>query len=109
MDAVEYIEELKRMIDTTGAKRVYVDKTTNAANCVESVRAWAKEHPRKTTRQNEFLKHFPNAPIDPNGGLLIHPCALDRTYRKTGPCADENYAGTCRACARAYWQQEVDG
>ena len=52
MDAVEYIEELKRMIDTTGAKRVYVDKTTNAANCVESVRAWAKEHPRKTTRQN---------------------------------------------------------
>ena len=98
------------MLAATGHEKVYIDKTTNAASCVEAVRAWAKEHPRKTTRQSEFLKHFPNAPVDPNGGLLIHPCALDRTYReKEGHCADENYRGTCRACTRAYWTQEVDG
>ncbi len=101
MEATEYIEELKRMIAATSVKQVYIDTATNAEECVEKVRAWAAEHPRKT-RQSMFLMQWPNASMA-DGVLSIHPCLID-TESKDSLCGE----GKCFQCRREFWMQEVE-
>ena len=62
---------------------------------------WAKENPIKT-RQEEFLKMFPNAKIDDDGIMNICPEFLDRNA-----CDWYDTGIECRDCRKFYWTQEV--
>lgn len=70
---------------------------------IDKVIKWAKDHPAKT-RQSEFLKMFPNAPINRSDGILcIDPCAIDCTQKD-----NKKYCNmTCTACRKDYWNEEV--
>ena len=70
---------------------------------ISKVEQWAKDNPIKTcnTRQSEFLKMFPNAPIDEDNGILcIRPCDVDESIG----CTNEK---GCDGCSRKYWLTEV--
>jgi hypothetical protein len=67
---------------------------------IDIVIKWAKDHHVKT-RQSEFLKMFPNAPIDEDDGILcIRPCNVDESIG----CTNEK---GCDGCRRKYWLTEV--
>lgn len=69
---------------------------------VAIVEQWAKDHPVRT-RQREFLKMFPNAPIDRHDGTLcIDPCAIDSIQKGNKYCSI-----SCTACRKDYWLTEV--
>lgn len=117
MDAVEFVKEEIRMCAsyqncTTDCPlydavycSVYPKERTQeeAVEIVSRVESWSDEHPRKT-RQNLVLKQWPNAQVDNQGILFIHPCELDKTMRrKDGPC----YKG-CEECRAEFWGQEVN-
>lgn len=80
----------------------FVNKHPDKAN--EIILKWCDEHPLPT-RQSEFLKEHPDAPLSDDGVLLIVPCAFDKKYREMsntyGCCAD------CNKCREAYWGEEV--
>lgn len=108
MDAVEFYKAFKRMCDKTDCKDCLLDqKCRPSANVepeevVELVEEWAKDHPVKT-RQSEFLKAFPNAPIDKgNGVLFVDPCTVDSTQKGNKYCSI-----SCTTCRKNYWLAEV--
>ena len=72
-------------------------KYTDKAN--EIILKWCKEHQIKT-RQDKFLKMFPNAAIS-NGLLFLKPCLTNRNIT----CDTEKH---CTQCRRKYWLAEVD-
>ena len=119
MDALKFIEERNRMCDRywqvdgdcdgcplidareCNELRNMVDGAGKAVGkTVEIVEKWSKEHPRKT-RQDVFLKQWPNAVVYEDGVLNIAPCRLDRPA--TGRCDGT----TCADCRREFWMQEV--
>lgn len=67
----------------------------------EIILNWCKEHPVET-RQDRFLKMFPNAEKLSLGGLDICPKSTDKTY----DC--ETFSRRCRTCKRDYWLAEVE-
>lgn len=75
---------------------------------VAIVEKWAKEHPKKT-RQSEFLKIFPEAPIF-EGVLEIEPCKLVGSKFNTEECHsyDEFGLSACYECRKNYWLEEVE-
>ena len=89
MDAVKFVKTLGRMCDAECIKCEFWKRRSRWESCnawqknhpeeaVEIVEKWAKEHPAKT-RQSEFLKMFPDAPIYPDTGLVrVSPCQVDR-------------------------------
>lgn len=67
----------------------------------EIILNWCKEHPIKT-RQNEFLKMFPNAQKLNTGILSICPKIVDETF-------DINCCNRpCSGCYKEYWLAEVE-
>lgn len=124
MDAVKYLKEAKRMCDVIGDCRKcpinglvnglvavipckLVEDNLELANpekAVEIVEKWAAEHP-KETRQSEFLKMFPRAPLNPMNDMTIgiDPCDVDAKYKPHKGC-DETL---CSDCQREYWLAEV--
>ena len=66
----------------------------------EIILNWCKEHPVET-RQDRFLKMFPNAEKLSLGGLDICPKSTDKTY----DC--ETFSHRCGICKRDYWLAEV--
>ena len=119
MDALKFIEERNRMCDRywqvdgdcngcplidareCNELRNMVDGAGKAVGkTVEIVEKWSKEHPRKT-RQDVFLKQWPNAVVYEDGVLNIAPCRLD--IPATGHCDGT----TCADCRREFWMQEV--
>ena len=66
---------------------------------ISIVEQWAKGHPSKT-RQSEFLKMFPNAPLY-RGVVSIPPCSIEKEMR--GNCLMRD----CFECRRTYWLTEV--
>lgn len=66
----------------------------------EIILNWCKEHPVKT-RQDEFLKMFPNARII-DGIVGICPKPFETTYA----CKAAN--SNCINCRKSYWLAEVD-
>lgn len=66
----------------------------------EIILKWVKEHP-VVTRQDEFLKMFPNAPKDKNGIMDLCPNCIDTTIE----CAHS--AKYCDECCKKYWLTEV--
>lgn len=73
--------------------RKYPDKAN------EIILNWCKEHPVET-RQDRFLKIFPNAKLDSSSIIETCPLIID----KTAFC-ERKY---CLACRRNYWLAEVD-
>ena len=75
----------------------------------EIILNWCKEHP-EVTRQDRFLKMFPNAKIRNDGVLGIAPCSIDKDeYIDLDRCSCPKAHGfTCRECHREYWLAEVD-
>lgn len=67
----------------------------------EIILKWCKEHPINT-RQDEFLKMFPNAATNGNGRPSICPKNLDRNY------GCELKPNACGECMDNYWLAEVD-
>lgn len=56
----------------------------------------------KKTRQDEFLKHYPNAmKRDSDGVLNVCPKSLDMRF-------DCKFAEGCDICCQNYWLQEVE-
>ena len=70
----------------------------------EIILKWCEEHPIKT-RQDEFLKMFPNARMY-KGAVNICPCTIDCDY----DCKNkEKYVDfDCTGCKKEYWLAEVD-
>ena len=106
MDAVEYVKQCRRMIANDVQIRSVVGGWSAEA-VVEQVEQWTKEHPTKT-RQNEFLKQWPDAEIGDDGLPSIAPCQL---YKDMGE-KDENgvycKGGDCGRCRRDFWLKEIE-
>lgn len=83
MDAVKYLKEKARI----------------------TKEKWAAEHPVKT-RQDEFLKMFPNAGME-DGIIKIDPCKVDtRNISHNGMVCDKY--DLCADCRRDYWLAAVE-
>ena len=80
--------------------RDFVTTCPNKAN--EIILDWCKGHPIET-RQDRFLKMFPNAMRFENSNIIaIKPCNVDKDYASK-PCTL-----TCEECFKEYWLAEVD-
>lgn len=112
MDAVKYLEERKRMCASynnmcIGCGFGQVPKCNNTEDynpeeAVAIVEKWSVKHPVKT-RQSEFLKMFPNAPLRENGSVAICPLDVDRDAK----CSQKQGA-RCPECRKEYWLAEVE-
>lgn len=117
MDAVEFVKERNRMCSTYTPKRcegcpadnygkdgtacIMVDKI-DAERLVPIVEKWAAAHPRKT-RQDIFLKQYPNCMIDHDGVVGICQKNVDKNYI----CDLERFYD-CYSCRCEFWSQEVE-
>lgn len=123
MDTVNFIKERTRMCKSFGDEcekcpafnacedelcscAVDIESPMNAVDQIAIVEEWAKEHPRKT-RQNVFLKQYPEALRTENGVIAICPAALycDQRY-DDGNC--RNSRKLCENCRQEFWNQEVE-
>ena len=108
MDAVECMKAVTRMlksgtIDCAIQKYISAQKKNDYEGMVEAAEQWAAEHPIKT-RQSEFLKMFPDAPIYPDTGLVrVSPCQVDRAL-----CGHCPTGRDCIECRKAFWEAEVE-
>lgn len=119
MDAVEYLKEKVRMciehrcgncpLGKAGDEQYYSScrawEEEHPEEAVEVVKKWSAEHPVKT-RQSEFLKMFPNAPLNPMNDMTIgiDPCEADAKYEPHAGCDEIS----CSDCQREYWSEEVE-
>lgn len=116
MDAVEFLNEKRRMCNSYGPGCdgcPFDGVVTGICSCwcfespkdaIAIVEQWANEHPRKT-RQSEFLKQWPHAKMTNQGILPIQPCDIDtKSYEDSGLNCD----GYCDQCRRDFWMQEVE-
>lgn len=123
MDAVKFLEEVKRMCENhvccsyNGKKCPFYDNrgkscigtilsNTEKDKFIETVNAveeWSAAHPRKT-RQDVFMKQWPNAKVFVDGVLDFCPRELDSSY----PCQSTDVEMRCQSCRRKYWMQEVE-
>lgn len=114
MDAVEFFKTVNRLCKNRHCNGCPVAKegrcmagfddksVKNIEETVSKVEQWAKDHPIKT-RQSEFLKMFPNAPIDNGNGILfIDPCTVDSAQKGNKYCNI-----SCATCRKNYWLTEV--
>ena len=116
MDAVEYLKNKERCVCRSSCSRCPFNSTNNGKNvecedlevlyperAVEIIEKWSAEHPVKT-RQSEFLKLFPNAYINGNEVIEIHPCCLDKDIANSERCKEIS----CTDCQKEYWLAEVE-
>lgn len=114
MDAIEFFKAQRRFCKATGdcdnCPLCYGgydcgDATfVNPDRAIEIVEKWAAEHPAKT-RQSEFLKMFPNAPISHN---TIDICPSKVDVLQKCPKVTPDTLNMCVFCKREYWLAEVD-
>ena len=116
MDAVEIMRTYSRMCDVESTKGCIYCGLSYSANgtgepckkfignspekAIGVIEKWSAEHPVKT-RQSEFLKMFPRAPLNPMNDMTIgiDPCDVDAKYKPHKGC-DETL---CSDCQREYW------
>ena len=123
MDAVKFLEEVKRMCESFPRCSSNVEECPLYAvqgraclgtvadfaeavifpKIVDAVEKWSKENPIKT-QSSEFLKHYPNATIGRYGVIDICPKAVDKNYTPVKGCDDTS----CDECSYEYWSQEVE-
>lgn len=112
MDAVDFLKAYNRMCDKYGRQNCcgcplkeeccdFTSEYCNPEKIVFIVEQWAKEHPVKT-RQDEFIKRYPNAAIDETGICKICPC-----YMLPNKYDMEKCNCKCRECRHDYWMEEV--
>ena len=82
-----------------GSCNNFMSKRPDKAN--EIILKWCKEHPVET-RQDRFLKMFPNANIC-RGCLEISPCNVDIRQFGSEKCGTKS----CAKCRKEYWLAEV--
>lgn len=108
MDALGFIKAIKQMLsaganNSTVQKYISAYKKNDCEGMVKAAEQWAAKHPIKT-RQSEFLKLFPNAPIYTNThNVALDPCLVDTTLR--GHCPTGR---GCDICRREFWLAEVE-
>ena len=76
----------------------------------EIILNWCKEHPIKT-RQDEFLKMFPNAEKLSNNVVNVNPCQVDKKIfvgLTTIDCITSKGYNCCAQCKNEYWLAEVE-
>lgn len=110
MNGVELLKTYKRMCNNLNCKdcglsalcshhesciQVLMNQPENSVAVIEK---WAKEHLLKT-RQNKFLKIFPNTKLR-NGAIQICPHEIGEII----DCP----AGLCEECCKDYWLTEVE-
>lgn len=66
----------------------------------EIILNWCEEHPVET-RQDRFLKIFPNAKIDNCGTSILCPRWVDKDFK----CNRQRLC--CAECCKEYWLAEV--
>lgn len=74
----------------------------------ETINLWDKKNPIKT-RQNVFLKQYPNAKIK-DKILNIYPCSINSTLEHNDICKKlKNKYGddSCDQCRKMYWSEEL--
>ena len=109
MDAIEFVKQLRRMNEQGVPKNRFIypcagQETDSPEEVVAEVEEWAKEHPVKT-RQSEFLKQWPDAPIYPDTGLVrVSPCQVDRALCGNCPTGID----CCIECRKKFWLAEVE-
>lgn len=106
MDALEFLNKVDRISAkwTTEEKAQYNEYRENHDNtsAIAFVVKWDAEHPVKT-RQNEFLKQWPEAEVDDTYGCLtLDPCKFYPKMRK------ECVGKLCSECREAFWLAEVE-
>lgn len=114
MDAVEFLKALGRLCNNypCGDNCPLIDSCDDESNDgyvrkVQIVEQWAKEHPVKT-RQNEFLKQWPDAEIGDDGYPSVGPCQLYKDMKEkdeNGVCCKNCGCGICR---RDFWLKEIE-
>ena len=113
MDAIKYLKTLRRMCNAecreceygkrSGFDPCMVWRNSHPEEAVSIAEKWAAEHPAKT-RQSEFLKMFPDAPIYPDTGLVrVSPCQVDRAL-----CGNCPTGTNCIKCRKKFWLAEVE-
>ena len=71
MDAVKYIKEINRAKKNMEEwESLHIAENENPEKAVEIVEQWAKDHPRKTYR-DDFFEKFPDAPKDTRGYPIV--------------------------------------
>ena len=114
MDALEFIKERNRMCQSFGGscngcpadKNICCSAFGWQEELVAIVEKWSKENPRKT-RQDVFLKQWPEAYIHEDGYLDICPLEVSAAHRDAdGCCAPLDRL--CPDCRREFWMQEVE-
>lgn len=90
----------RALAKTTAMCQVFIEEHPDKAN--EIILNWCKEHPVET-RQDRFLKMFPNADIC-RGCLEISPCNVDIRQFDSEKCGTKS----CAKCRKEYWLAEVD-
>lgn len=89
--------------EITGRCRATLQTYPDKAN--EIILKWCKEHPVET-RQDRFLKMFPNALRFDNLNIIaIKPCTVDKNYGSK-PCTFT--CEECEECIKNYWLAEVE-
>lgn len=112
MDAREYLVGMSRMCKSydqcNGCE--LEDEPCDSIRCdhdrlIDVVSRWVKAHPVMAhsvrTRQSEFLRMYPNAPIGQDGLVALGMCDFDATYAK---CT----AKDCASCRKEYWLAPVE-
>lgn len=119
MDAKEYLIGMKRMCkfygdQCNGCELKDEPCDNNYANLdrlIDVVSRWLKDHPSDETRQDEFLKLFPNAPYfcgDNNQAIVnICPQIIDEFFDMS-KCR-EGFSIQCRQCKQKYWLAPIEG
>lgn len=118
MDAIEFIKERQRLCQTyTRCSECPVGNDNDgckfntvsgyeAAEQIRLLEEWSAAHPQKT-RQDEFLKQYPETALDENGVISICPNGLSLAYRtSSGGC--NNPDSTCPDCRRKFWLKEIE-
>ena len=111
MDAVEFLKALGRLCNNYSCEDncPLIDSCDDESDDgyvrkVQIVEKWAKEHPVKT-RQDEFLKQWPDAEIGDDGLLSIAPCQLNLELIHG---ESQKYCGACDKCRRDFWLKEIE-
>ena len=114
MDAVEFLKALGRLCNNylCGDNCPLIDSCDDESDDgyvrkVQIVEQWAKEHPIKT-RQDEFLKQWPDAEIGDDGYPSVAPCQLYKDMEEkdeNGVCCKNCGCGICR---RDFWLKEIE-
>lgn len=123
MDAVKFIEERNRMCRSFNGcgecpafefadNKIFCavgrESTIGAAAQITIVEEWSAAHPRKT-RQDVFLKHYPDAPRDNDNLLTACPKCVDANVScDIDKNATVKKLKRCDGCRREFWMQEVE-